>query len=65
MRFGSRFCRKTTLYFLPMLNPDGAERFQRRTATDIDMNRDALRLQTPEGTLLKHMQQTLQAAGWL
>ncbi|WP_460935330.1 M14 family zinc carboxypeptidase [Spirosoma humi] len=51
---------KTTLYFLPMLNPDGAERFQRRTATDIDMNRDALRLQTPEGALLKHMQQTLQ-----
>ncbi|AKD58831.1 peptidase M14 [Spirosoma radiotolerans] len=51
---------KTTLYFLPMLNPDGAERFQRRTATDIDMNRDALRLQTPEGTLLKRMQQTLQ-----
>ncbi|GAB3733788.1 hypothetical protein GCM10028816_33390 [Spirosoma lituiforme] len=51
---------KTTLYFIPMLNPDGAERWQRWTATDIDMNRDALRLQTPEGALLKHMQQTLQ-----
>ena len=50
----------TTLYAVPMLNPDGAERFQRRTATDIDMNRDALRLQTPEGRLLKHLQQTLQ-----
>lgn len=50
----------TSLYFLPMLNPDGAERFQRRTATDIDMNRDALRLQTPEGALLKERQQTLQ-----
>ena len=49
----------TTLYFVPMLNPDGAERFQRRTATDIDMNRDALRLQTPEGMLLKGLQQTL------
>ncbi|MFD2932309.1 M14 family zinc carboxypeptidase [Spirosoma flavum] len=49
----------TTLYFVPMLNPDGTERFQRRTATDIDMNRDALRLQTPEGRLLKHLQQTL------
>lgn len=49
----------TTLYFVPMLNPDGAERFQRRTATDIDMNRDALRLQTPEGSLLKTLQQTL------
>ena len=50
----------TTLHFVPMLNPDGAERFQRRTATDIDMNRDALRLQTPEGAILKHLQQTLQ-----
>lgn len=50
---------QTTLYFVPMLNPDGAERFQRRTATDIDMNRDALRLQTPEGALLKNLQQTL------
>lgn len=49
----------TSVYFIPMLNPDGAERFQRRTATDIDMNRDALRLQTPEGALLKNLQQTL------
>jgi hypothetical protein len=50
---------KCTLYFVPMLNPDGAERFQRRTATEIDMNRDALRLQTPEGILLKQLQNTL------
>lgn len=48
-----------TLYAVPMLNPDGAQRFQRRTALDIDMNRDALRLQTPEGRLLKELQQTL------
>jgi hypothetical protein len=47
---------KCTLYFVPMLNPDGAERFQRETATGIDMNRDALRLQTPEGQLLKKLQ---------
>lgn len=50
---------RTAIYAVPMLNPDGAERFQRRTATNIDMNRDALRLQTPEGRLLKHLQQTL------
>ncbi len=50
---------KTTLYFVPMLNPDGAQRFQRRTAADIDMNRDALRLQSPESVLLKKLQQTL------
>jgi hypothetical protein len=49
----------TTLYFVPMLNPDGAERYQRRTATEIDMNRDALRFQTPEGALLKKLQDEL------
>lgn len=48
--------KNTTLYFVPMLNPDGAERYQRRTATDIDMNRDALRFQTPEGQLLKKLE---------
>jgi hypothetical protein len=42
-----------TLYIVPMLNPDGAERFQRRNAQQIDVNRDALSLQTPEGRLLK------------
>ena len=47
--FGRTILTNTSLYFVPMLNPDGAERFQRRTASDIDMNRDALRLQTPEG----------------
>ncbi|MBO0932803.1 peptidase M14 [Fibrella sp. HMF5036] len=50
---------KTTLHMLPMLNPDGAERFQRRTSADIDMNRDALRLQSPESVVLKNLQQTL------
>ena len=48
-----------TLYYVPMLNPDGAERFQRRTATDIDMNRDALRFQTPEGAILKKLQEEI------
>ncbi|MFN4147159.1 MAG: M14 family zinc carboxypeptidase [Runella sp.] len=50
---------KSTLYFVPMLNPDGVERWQRRTAQGIDMNRDALRLQCPESQLLKNLQQTL------
>ena len=48
-----------TLHFVPMLNPDGAERFQRRNAQGIDVNRDALRLQTPEGRLLKAMRDKL------
>jgi len=46
-----------TLLILPMLNPDGAERFQRRTAHGIDMNRDAIRLQTPEARILKTTQE--------
>jgi hypothetical protein len=44
---------RLTLHVVPMLNPDGAERFQRRNAQSIDINRDALRLQTPEGQILK------------
>jgi hypothetical protein len=43
------------LHFVPMLNPDGAERFIRRTAQGIDMNRDALALQCPESKLLKSL----------
>ncbi len=41
-----------TLYFIPMLNPDGAEVFKRRNALDIDINRDALKLATPEAQIL-------------
>lgn len=44
---------KLNLHFIPMLNPDGAERFTRRTAQSIDMNRDARAGQTIEGALLK------------
>ncbi len=48
-----RVLSRLTLDIVPMLNPDGAERFQRRNAQSIDVNRDALRLQTPEGRALK------------
>ncbi|WP_051068760.1 M14 family zinc carboxypeptidase [Cesiribacter andamanensis] len=51
----------TTVYVLPMLNPDGAERYQRYNAQGIDLNRDALRLQAPESQLLKRMRDSLQA----
>jgi len=41
------------VYFIPVLNPDGTDLFQRRTSQGIDMNRDALKLQTPEARILK------------
>jgi hypothetical protein len=50
---------RLTLHVVPMLNPDGAERFQRRNAQSIDINRDALRLQTPEGQVLKALRDRL------
>lgn len=52
---------KLKLHFLPMLNPDGAEVYQRRNALGIDINRDALRLQSPEGRTLKRLRDSLDA----
>jgi hypothetical protein len=44
-----------TIRAVPMLNPDGAELFQRRNLQGIDINRDAAALETPEGRLLKKL----------
>lgn len=41
------------LLFIPMVNPDGAAVFTRRNAQQIDINRDYLQTNTPEGKLLK------------
>jgi hypothetical protein len=57
-----RILSRLTLHIVPMLNPDGAERFQRRNAQGIDINRDALRLQTPEGRALKALRDRIQPA---
>lgn len=50
---------KLRLHFIPMLNPDGAEVFARRNALGVDINRDALRLQSPEGKTLKKVRDSL------
>lgn len=57
-----RLLSRLTIYLLPMLNPDGAERTTRRNAQGIDINRDALRLQTPEGRFLKSVRDRLEPA---
>lgn len=46
---------KITLDFIFMLNPDGSEKWTRRNALDIDMNRDFLKLSSKEFPLLKNI----------
>jgi hypothetical protein len=58
----ARWLDRLTLHIVPMLNPDGAERFQRRNAQGIDINRDAARLQTPESTALMALRDRLSPA---
>ncbi|MEX1185967.1 MAG: M14 family zinc carboxypeptidase [Gemmatimonadaceae bacterium] len=55
-----RLLRDLTIVFVPMLNPDGAELFQRQNAAGIDVNRDARRLATPEARALKALRDAVQ-----
>ncbi len=48
-----------TLYFIPMLNPDGADLFTRRNAQGIDINRDAIRKTSPEAQILSNTIDTI------
>ncbi|MCF8237899.1 MAG: hypothetical protein K9I85_07060 [Saprospiraceae bacterium] len=50
---------RLTLVFLPLLNPDGGEVYERQNALGIDLNRDALRLTSPEAQILKHWRDSL------
>ena len=54
--------RHLSLHFVPMLNPDGAARFQRHNAAGVDVNRDARRLATPEGRALKSVYDRIRPA---
>lgn len=53
-----RLADRLTVLCVPMLNPDGAQRFERRNAQGIDINRDARALATPEARVLKGLQAT-------
>jgi hypothetical protein len=48
-----------TLYILPMVNPDGAERVTRRNAQQLDINRDFLKCQSKEAQLLKQTKEMI------
>jgi len=50
-----------SISIIPMVNPDGAELFQRRNIVEIDLNRDVVRLQTPEAITLKNVFDSLNA----
>jgi hypothetical protein len=54
-----RLADSLTITFVPMLNPDGAQVFRRENAAGIDINRDAARLATPEGRILKALRDRL------
>jgi len=53
---------KFTVVMLPMLNPDGAELFQRENADGVDINRDVRRLSTPEARVLKAVRESGKSA---
>lgn len=53
--FRQALLERLTVVMIPMLNPDGAQLFQRRNAIGIDINRDARRLATPEARVLKEV----------
>ena len=57
----ARLARRLTIVMIPMLNPDGAERFIRENAIGVDINRDARRTATPEGRILKNVRDSIQA----
>ena len=44
-----------TLCVIPILNPDGAARYTRLNANDIDLNRDAQDVSQPESKILRHI----------
>lgn len=52
--------RECTLLVLPMVNPDGVQRYTRQCAVGIDLNRDAVAQVTPEGRTLAGLQQSFE-----
>ncbi|MPY89241.1 MAG: peptidase M14 [Luteitalea sp.] len=58
----TRILERLTIHMVPMVNPDGAERWTRRNAQGLDVNRDARLLQSPEARALKALRDRLEPA---
>jgi hypothetical protein len=54
-----RLASQLTVVMLPMLNPDGAELFQRENAFGVDINRDVRRMSTAEARVLKAVRDSI------
>lgn len=50
-----KFLNSYTLYFIPVLNPDGAIAFTRENANEVDLNRDAYHKTQPESVYLQQL----------
>ena len=52
---GENLLNNLTICILPILNPDGTARFQRRNALEIDLNRDGRVFEAKESIILKNL----------
>src|SRR5690606_9795654 len=50
---GKELKEEFTICIIPMLNPDGAEKWTRNNANDVDLNRDSQNLTQPESQVLR------------
>lgn len=50
----STILKECTIQFIPLLNPDGAIKFTRENANDVDLNRDAVDISAKESKLLRN-----------
>lgn len=58
--YAQTILKETTLYIIPMLNPDGANAYTRVNANEVDLNRDSVALTQPESKVLRSTFEVIQ-----